>query len=265
SSGTPASLPRARRADRWCAAKNPRRGSHRRRRRRLRPSDDGVSASWFRCRSWRWAPPSPDLLQPRECPCAAAELVRRDPQPLQHAHIEVAQRRRVLRVEPQGPSAPEPPAGQPDGEGLTGGPPASRTGRFFTEWLLPSPRLLPRKTIVRSSRLAPSSFVCFSLARNSRRVFIVSISTVLSCASLPGSLPWCDRSWCPSVTPGIGGAFVEPPSMMVMRRGESGCRGRWGRANSSRGPPSRAATLAMCLGGSTVAFRLCVLCPGSSP
>ena len=35
---------------------------------------------------------------------------------------------------------------------------------------------------------------------------MVSTSTILSCSSLPGSLPWCDRSWWPSVTPGIGGA-----------------------------------------------------------
>ncbi len=33
------------------------------------------------------------------------------------------------------------------------------------EWLLPSPRLLPRKTVVRSSKLLPSSWDCLSLAK----------------------------------------------------------------------------------------------------
>src|SRR5262249_38994122 len=68
-------------------------------------------------------------------------------------------------------------------------PPASSTGRFLTEWLLPSPRVVPREHVGRSSNLAPSSRDCFSLTSRSRSVLVVSTSTILSWSSLLGSLP----------------------------------------------------------------------------
>ena len=62
-------------------------------------------------------------------------------------------------------------------------------------WLLALPRLLLKNTIVRSSKRSPSSFVCLQLGQEARAtVFIFSSSTVLSCAILLGSWPWCDRS-----------------------------------------------------------------------
>ncbi len=67
-------------------------------------------------------------------------------------------------------------------------------GQIFLEWLLASPRLLPRKTDVRSRRLESSSFDWRSLVRRSRTVFMASIATILSWASLAASLPWCERS-----------------------------------------------------------------------
>jgi hypothetical protein len=67
--------------------------------------------------------------------------------------------------------------------------PARKTGRFFVEWLLASPGLLPGKTEVRSRRLESSSFDWRSLVRRSRTVFMASIPTILSCASLPASPP----------------------------------------------------------------------------
>jgi hypothetical protein len=62
----------------------------------------------------------PNRFEARKRPTAAAKLVRRDSEPLQHAHIEVAQRRRVLRVEVQVLSVPEAAAGQEYGQVLDG-------------------------------------------------------------------------------------------------------------------------------------------------
>src|SRR2546423_12624092 len=63
-------------------------------------------------------------------------------------------------------------------------PPASRIGKFLVPWVAAFPRLLLKNTIVRSSKLTPSSFVCFSLTSRSRKVFIFSCSTFLSCSIL---------------------------------------------------------------------------------
>jgi len=55
---------------------------------------------------------------------------------------------------------------------------------FLTLCLPASARLLEKKTIVRSSRLSPSSCVCFNCAKKSRKVFNFSVSSTLSCADL---------------------------------------------------------------------------------
>ena len=73
--------------------------------------------------------------------------------------------------------------------------------------------------------MSPSSFVSLSFRRNSRRVFIFSSSSVLSWAILAGSLPWCDRSWWPIVTPGIGGTLLVPSSCRVTSRRRIGLQG----------------------------------------
>lgn len=78
-----------------------------------------------------------------------------------------------------------------------------------------------QKAVVLHSSSEVSSRLCFSFARNSPTALMVSASKILSWSSLPGSLPWCYRSWCPSDTPGIGGTLVEPVSMIVTSRVES--------------------------------------------
>ena len=58
--------------------------------------------------------PSTQLIESRQRPRAGAELVGLDAQPLQHAHVQVAQRRRLLRVEGQVLAVLEAAAGQQD-------------------------------------------------------------------------------------------------------------------------------------------------------
>jgi hypothetical protein len=68
-------------------------------------------------------------------------------------------------------------------------PPATMIGRLLLSWLLALPRLLPKSTIVRSSRVPPSSRVAFSFASNSANSCICWTSMMRSSASLAGSWP----------------------------------------------------------------------------
>src|SRR5687767_4559806 len=82
----------------------------------------GVGAGHVRklrvVRGTRWfgRPDSLAWLEPGEGSRARAELVGLDPQALEHAHVEVAERGRVLRVERQVLAVPEAAAGQEDGQ-----------------------------------------------------------------------------------------------------------------------------------------------------
>src|SRR5689334_11658560 len=54
--------------------------------------------------------------QARERPVAGPEMVGLDPQALEHAHVEIAQGRRVLRIEMQVLAVLEAAAGEEDGQ-----------------------------------------------------------------------------------------------------------------------------------------------------
>src|SRR5262249_43207053 len=164
---------------------------------------------------------SPQHFQPWQGAGAAAALVHLQSEALEHRDKEVAQRRVALRVEGEVPAVLEAAPGEQHRQVLD----AVRAGVA---------QVLLKNTVVRSSRVTPSSLVSLSFLRKSRRVFIFSVSTFLSCSILFGSLPWCDRSWWPRDTPGTGGTPLVPSSCRVTSRVESVCRARWMRSNHTR-------------------------------
>ena len=127
----------------------------------------GRSTSWTRARAdqgtrlalaFNFAFRLPHF-QPRQRAGARGELVHLEAQSLEHRDVEVAQRRAGFGVEGQVLAVLEAAAGQ-------------KHRQVLDDWLLALPRLLLKNTIVRSSSVLPSSFVCFSLPKQVAQVFI---------------------------------------------------------------------------------------------
>ena len=95
-------------------------------------------------------------------------------------------------------------------------PPARMTGTFVVLCVAALPMWLPNRTIVRSSRVSPSSLEFLSLSSKSRYAFISSSSRRRSCAIFSGLVPWCDKLWWPSVMPSTRGTDWPQSIGMVM-------------------------------------------------
>jgi len=95
---------------------------------------------------------------------------------MEHRHIQIRQRRRILLVERQMLAMLE-------------APPARMIGRFFVEWFAALPRLLLKKTRRAIEQRLALLFGLFSFATSSRTVFIFSISISRSWSIFFGSCP----------------------------------------------------------------------------